>query len=121
MGLDLTLCLHRYPSRWWLAYDRLGLHRDYNLFGQISSRGRGDGPIVCNPKPLPEGTEFCWYGDEGLENDVKTDQYDAPLTYVTAEELSRVKPPPEGSKWNVCVWEFISVLPPDTKILLWWH
>jgi hypothetical protein len=127
MGIDLTLCPDAYDTdtreklSWFLAHTRIDLDRSYHIFGQINKTyGRGDEvPLVCEPKPLPEGMKFQWYEDEGLKTRT-TDPYGDALTYVTAGELAKVQLGATG-KWNKAVFKMIKALPKDTLVVLWWH
>jgi hypothetical protein len=124
MGLDLTLIPCAYStekkfSEWILATTRLDLFRNYDIFGQIDSRGRGDGPVVCNAKPLPPNVRFDWYEDDGIK-ERKEDQYGDKLTYVLAGELVKVKTK-DTCQWNKAVFAMMKALPADTPVILWWH
>jgi hypothetical protein len=121
MGLDLTLAPENYPSSWWLTFDRIRVDRDYRLYSQIAGlRGTAGYTQVCNPRPIPSNVKVQWYEDEGIK-ERKTDPYGSPLTYLTAGELLAVALPTNASPWNKGVWAFLKELPPDTRILLWWH
>jgi len=120
MGLDLTVApIQFHTMDWWLANNRLSFDRNYALFSQIAPIGRGDGKLVCKPKPLPEGKRLDWYADEGCKQ-VTEDPYGTPLTYVPAAEFRKVKP--KGTNdWNKAILAFLKTLPPDTPVVLWWH
>lgn len=125
MGLDLAVCPVKYADHleWWLGFERLSFHRDYDLFEQIDSNGRQepDEPIekVCNPQPLPEGVEFEWYGDEGVRKETQ-DPYGSDLTFVRAFEFHKVDVS-KSHPWNKCIIDFLKSLPAQTPIVLWWH
>jgi hypothetical protein len=126
MGMDLTLCPHRHLGPWdhHLAYDRLALDRDYDLFAQISlevmgSEGKGI-KQVCKPQKLPPRMKFQWYDDEGLE-ETREDAHGEPLTYVEAGELAKVVPSKDTGSWNAAVFAMMKALPKDTPVVLWWH
>ena len=56
MGLDLTVAPMRYHTmNWWLAFDRLRLDCDYDLFSQIAPIGRGNFTPTTLPALLPAG------------------------------------------------------------------
>jgi len=133
MGMDLTLypfsCWDTYSRDWnegkhvhFLGFDRLNFSRQYHIFSQINEEVMGPNklPAVCKPKPLPTTVRFSNYEDEGLK-ERKTDPYGSPLTYVTAGELSKVKPRKETGDWNKAILTFISSLPAEMPVLLWWH
>lgn len=125
MGMDLTLCPEKYGARLWhgshLAYTRIDLGRNYELFGQIDSKMGRDETIkqVCTPQRLPPNVEFMWYGDEGIKA-TRTDPYGDLLTYVEAGELAKVDVP-KGDPWNQAVFAMMKALPENTPVVLWWH
>lgn len=124
MGIDLTLCPFRHhpgPWTWHLAYDRMSLHRDYQIFGQIDKNmGRAEKiKVVCDPQRLPPGVRFTWYGDEGIKDETEN-PYGDTLTYVEAFELAKVKVD-NTSDYNKAVFTMIRALEPRTPIVLWWH
>ena len=109
MGLDLTLL----PARFRMldgfhGYDRLGMHRDPELFDQILAL-----PSLELHRPLD------WYGDEGIES-LAADPYGNVLRFCQAGDLGRTAPA-FRSTWNEAVLAFIRALPPETEIVLWWH
>jgi len=109
MGMDLTLAIDLWPglNRSLLAYDRMSVTRNYDLFDQIRT---------LEPRPLERYLD--WYGDEGIERR-DDDPYGAVLTYLTAGELGKLDP---GEGWlNVAAWAYLRALPPNTTVLLWWH
>jgi hypothetical protein len=118
VGLDLTLCVNRFhidngspfSNKWFLAYDRLGTHRDGLLTPEVEK---------FKAKKLPEDVKFEWYGDEGLEV-TKTDPYDSPLTYVPASEFKKINTK-KMDTWNKAVVKFIASLAPNTPVILYWH
>jgi hypothetical protein len=123
MGVDLTICPKTYGSfednKWFLAYTRIGLERDYDLFAQIDMPSRPGVRQVCDPKPLPATVRFDWYEDGGVKQRTD-DPYGAPLRFVWAEELARVDVG-RSSDWNKAALAFVRGLPPRTPIVLWWH
>jgi hypothetical protein len=129
VGVDLTVCPNQFRRRdptekqWFLAYNRLRFDRDYRLFAQLSedfSYRRPDVPGVVAVEPFPPTWTFSWYGDEGL-TDETTDAYDGPLSFVRAKEFRKIVPADDTTKWNLCVLAFLSVLDPDTEVVLYWH
>lgn len=123
MGIDLTVCPHRYQRSglsWILAYDRLGLDRDYRIFEQIDGFSQAEGHAV-RAHPLPPTTRFDWYGDEGIHGDMKDDAYGNALTYALAAEFGRVTIPENTTDWNKGVLALLAKLPPETMVVLYWH
>lgn len=119
MGLDLTFCIIPENRDWWLGYDRLGTERDYALYSQISEIGRGGSRPVMRPRPVPPEADFMWYGDEGLQEKLE-DPYGEPLTYVLALDFHKINLERVNDR-NRPVIEFIKMLPPQTRIVLYWH
>jgi len=120
MGLDLTVAPMRYHTmNWWLAFDRLRLDCDYDLFSQIGPCSRGRYKPITLPLPLPAGTKFDWYEDESVKTKTE-DPYGVPLTYLPAAAFRDMIL--EGvSDWNKAVLVFLAALPPDTPVVLWWN
>ena len=117
MGMDLTVCPIKLNfNNDWLGHERLSFERDYDLFSQIEDIGRGAGPKVLTPKPIP-GT-FRWYDDDGLKES-SDDCYGTPLTYVKAEEFANIIFD-VLSDWNKAVVIFLCSIPPETPVVLWW-
>lgn len=118
MGLDLALApIRHHGMDWWLAFDRLAVDRD-GLGHMIADL---DDDLFV---PLPKTIKFEWYDDEGSKRKT-TDSYGAPLAYMLAGNLSKhmVKyaTKEKVSPWNEAVISFISSLPVDTPVVLWWH
>ena len=148
MGLDLTLAPIRWvgldgnmphvewlveikegkfgSGSWWLAYTRLDLNRNYELFARF---GSGREEYQCKEIktfPIPDKVKFQWYEDEGIKTRTK-DHYGTPLTYTLASEIKRVLPK-RGKfyqkklyAWNKAVIAYIHELPDNAPIVLWWH
>lgn len=127
MGLNLTLL----PVSWWrgqwdspiLAYQRIKLDQDYALYQQFNDTGRSEAEPLLEPRLLPEFVYIQWYDDEGLRKTAE-DPYGTHLTYITAEELGKLKPyEVDGpSKWNIAVIKMLHEgLDHDNPIILWWH
>lgn len=110
MSINLAFSFDRHRlSGPLLCHERLSLsHQDYELFDRIKA----------DAVPMTEGVQ--WYGDEGIE-DEKTDPYDAPLTWMPAHTLSRHLKDAPLTGYDAAVRAFIAALPPDTKVVLWWH
>lgn len=121
MGLDLALIIIECPaSPRWPANNRIELSRDYNLFSQITNIGRGNAEPVCSPRPLPHDAQFIPSMPYSIEYPHQ-DPYGAPLTGLSAGELSNVEVPADATQWNRAVFAMIRELPPETLIVLWWH
>ncbi len=129
MGMDLTLCPHGfwYPgqpldeNRMFLTTFRAPFDRDYDIFAQVADIfDQGSEIVVCEPKPLPSGWKFEWYGDEGIEERTTT-PYGDDLTFVFAKELAPIKEPQATSAQNKAIIAMVRTLHPDHPIVLWWH
>lgn len=103
-----------------LAYTRIALDRNYEIFGQIANIRGVKARVVCDPKPIPATVKFKWYSDEGLQ-ERNYDAYGDPLKFVYAHELSKVNLDSDAGAWNKAAFAFVRALPPDTIIVLWWH
>lgn len=91
-----------------LAHDRLSLARDDRLWSLIQAVPSWD---------FVDGVAY--YTDEGLD-DENTDAYGEPLRFVRAGDLARVTLPTDTHPWNRAVLAFVSTLPTDTRIVLYW-
>lgn len=121
MGLDLKVAPIKYAKNvakdWWLARDVLSFDRDYSLFGQIQRIGNST--VVLNPVALPAGVEFQWYSDEGIKT-LTTDAYGTLLTWVPTHEFGRVNFRHSHSMWNQVVVQFLTSLPKEMPVVLYW-
>ena len=114
MGVDLTLVPVVYPNvDWILAYTR------------IEMRGRWYGLWECLTKlSKPLNHEISWYGDEGIKKESET-PYGKPLTWVTAEQFIKAVKIAKCKKDMVdldkAAVAYVRALPPDMKIILWFH
>lgn len=113
MSLDLTLAVEEWPSfgRKFLAYNRVSVgFQDYKVFHKIRD----------DAETLPE--EVLWYDDEGLQT-TREDKYGVALTFITAGKLAKhlqyTKQLGRGGATAVAA--YIAALPPETRVLLWWH
>ena len=112
MGLDLTLSPITLSGTPWLAYDRLRLSRNYELFDAIKALPSNE---------LPPDTTVEWYEDNGIERQT-ADMYGEPLRYIQAGEFRNlVFDCRKTEQWNVAVIRFLQELPRETPVVLWWH
>lgn len=116
MGVDLTLCPDRYHGDalgWFLAHTRLDTNRHYAFYAAIQA---------LDSQPLPPHVRFQWYGDNGLE-DRQADPYGAPLTWLDAGAFQQIPGRVRAmlSPWNNAVLLFLETIPPQSKVVLWWH
>jgi len=115
MSLSLTLIFENAPvfgirSDKVLGYDRITL-------GQVSR----DCEVNLNKLATPLGLPLWNYEDEGLRL-VETDPYGTPLTFVTAHQLAKSGFLKEvySPEWKPALQAFVRLLPPATRIILWW-
>lgn len=123
MGLDLTIApIRHHTIQWWLATERLSIDRDG--LGHMIAGQNDDGEEGVETKPIPKKVDFDWYDDEGLRR-TKVDPYGSPLEYVEAGDLAAAMvgyaEKRKFSPWNEAVIAFVSALPVDTPVVLWWH
>lgn len=114
MGIDLTIVPSRHDeilTGWFLAYDRLSVTRDYDLFDRVRA---------IKARPFPDDFHFDWYDDSGVERK-KEDPYGDGLKYVKSIELANAFSNGELSVRNKALASFLSALPPETWVILWWH
>lgn len=112
MGLDLDLIVDQYKteSARLLGHTRIGLERNYALFGAIQAL-----------QPRSAAVSLWNYEDEGLK-DRNEDPYGTPLTELWAGELAKVDlPEGEITDWNRAALAFVKALPWRTRVVLWWH
>jgi hypothetical protein len=112
MGVDLTLIPDRFDNGPWLAYERLSLDmRHYELWGRLRA--------IATPMEKP----LFWYGDEGCSN-TTTDADGENLTFVLAyhmcKELEEVGEE-YFTPWDKAVLAFLQALPPQKRIVLYFH
>ncbi len=116
MGVDLTLVPERFaPSDCMLGVTRFMLDRNSDMFNVLRKL-----PI----NRFSSKFRYWKYGDDGLET-VNRTPYDDPLTFLYASDFSELpadfNEEEELSEYNSAVFAFIRKLPPETRILLWWH
>lgn len=90
----------------------LNCERDNYLFEQIDQ-------IIASPVPADfkgfYSTEDCDY----VYDSITKDGFDTELTFVLVKELLELKPDP-NSQTNKATWAYLSQLPPEGKIALYW-
>jgi hypothetical protein len=94
-----------------LAFERVRLDwQNYDGFDRLAAEA------------VPYTKGVMWYGDAGLESATTIDSYGDELKYVTAYTLERhLSNVSYLSAWDKAVLAFISALPADTQIVLWWN
>lgn len=116
MGIDLKVMASQFRERRGelLPTATLRFERDSGLFSKLSRDA-----VPCLVRPLPPDVKVGCYEDEGLifKNE---DRYGQPLTCITAAELARLEVPEGLSPWNNAVLAFLTALPEDVRIVLFW-
>jgi hypothetical protein len=75
--------------------------------------------VPCLVRPLPEGLRVGCYEDDGLRF-VDADRYGEPLTFTTPAALHPLLDAEHASPWNRAVLAFLTSLPGETRIVLYW-
>jgi hypothetical protein len=117
MGVDLEVMASHFREKrgQMLSTAKLRFDRDYGLFSQLSREAS-----PCLVHPLPDGLTVGVYQDEGLTF-TAADRSGRPLTFTTPAEIARLRVPEEDfAPWNYAILAFLTALPPDTRIVLYW-
>lgn len=116
MGLDLKVMASHFRERRgeFLPTATLRFDRDAGLFAQLAWDA-----TPCLVHPLPEGLRVGCYEDEGLRfTDVDRDGNR--LTYTTSADLRLLRVPDDFAEWNRAILAFLTTLPPDARVVLYW-
>ena len=116
MGIDLKVLASNLRERGgeFLATASLRFDRDQRLLAQFSLDAK-----PCIVRLLPEGLKVGHYEDEGLKFD-DMDRYGKPLTFTTPADIKRLRFPDDLNPWNRAVLAFLTELPEDTRLVLYW-
>lgn len=116
MGLDLKVMASHFRERRdeFLPTAVLRFDRDDVLFAQLAPDA-----VPCLVRPLPEGLKVGCHEDAGLTYE-HADRYGQPLTCTTATEVLRLRVPDDTAAWNKAILAFLTALPPDARIVLFW-
>ena len=116
MGIDLKVMASYFRERRGelLPTATLRFERDSALFSKLSKDA-----VPCLVRPLPPDLKLGCYEDEGLVFKSE-DRYGQPLTCITAADLARLQVPEGVSPWNNAVLAFLTSLPADERIVLFW-
>ena len=116
MGIDLKVMASCFRERRGelLPTATLRFERDSGLFSKLSKDS-----VPCLVHPLPPDLKVGCYEDEGLvfKNE---DRYGSLLTCITVADLARLEVPEGVSPWNNAVLAFLTALPEDARIVLFW-
>ncbi len=116
MGVDLTLLPIEYQNMW----------ASFDLWGVERRRGLWDAIAELAERPVPEAVScFVARGDDGdpAYGKLADSPYGGPLTWLRAADLLKVSEH-EGVKdnWrNRGLWKMLAEMPPETRIVLYWH
>jgi hypothetical protein len=116
MGIDLKVLASQFREHRgeFLATATLRFERDAHLLAQFAIDAE---PGLAHP--LPEGLKIGHYEDDGLKFDT-VDRYGAPLTFTTPGDLQNLRLPDDLIQWNRAVLNFLSALPAQTRLVLYW-
>jgi hypothetical protein len=116
MGLDLTVLASHFRERRGelLPSAVLRLDRDAALFAQLA---RDASPSLVSA--LPDGLRVGYHEDTGLAY-VDSDRYGQRLTCTTPAALRGLRVPDDLAEWNRAILAFLTALPPDTRLVLYW-
>lgn len=112
MGIDLKIHLTEKVDMiefWSKDYEHLYFHRDYEIFEQIKGFAN-EGKIAVEPIKINQYKPDFSYKDA----------YDAPLTWVLANEFSKIVWPDMISQKNKAIFKFLTALPKDYMAILYW-
>lgn len=114
MGLDLEIMYSRIEG----SLQRITGHsavlrfaQDYELFGRITKLPQYD---------APEGWVLGRYTDDGYTEGPAVDAYSKPLKFVVARDWHQIKPRATEDPLNRAILHFVTELPPDARIWLYW-
>lgn len=116
MGLDLKVIASHFRERRGelLSTAMLRFDRDAVLFSQLTPDA-----TPCLVHPLPAGLSVGCYEDAGLTYE-RVDRTGEPLTYTTPAEVLRLRVPDDLAAWNKAILAFLTTLPPESLIVLYW-
>lgn len=116
MGLDLKVMASNFRERRGeiLPTAVLRFDRDGVLFAQLA---RDADP--CLVHPLPADIRVGCYEDAGLTYE-QADRHGRPLTFTTPADARLLRVPDDTADWNRAILAFLTALPPDTRIVLYW-
>ena len=116
MGIDLKVMATSFRERptEMLPTASVYFERDMRLLSLFSREA-----TPCIVRPMPQELKIGNYEDNGLQfHDL--DRYGRPLTWISSSDLKKLTVPFEISPWNRAVLAFLSELPDDRRIVLYW-
>ena len=116
MGVDLQVMASYFRERRgeMLPTATVRFERDFGLFSRLSKDA-----VPCLVHPVSPDLKVGCYDDEGLVYR-QIDRQGEPLTWITPAELAKLTVPDEVSPWNRAVLAFLTALPHDARIVLYW-
>ncbi len=116
MGIDLKVLASHFRERGGelLATASLRFDRDQRLLAQLSIDS-----TPCLVNPLPGELKVGHYEDDGLKFS-QADRYGKPLTFTTPAAVRNLQLPDDLNPWNRAILSFLSALPPDARVILYW-
>lgn len=116
MGLDLTVMASHFRERRgeMIPTATVRFDRDTALFAQLAIDAS-----PCLAHPLTDGLRVGVYEDTGLRF-TDTDRYGHHLCYTTPSDLRGLVVPDDAAPWNRAIVAFLTALPPDTRLILYW-
>ena len=116
MGIDLKFLSSSFRERGEIvATASIRADRQPEFLAQF-----GRNAIPCRVEELPQGMKIGHCEESGFRVD-NMDHYGKPLTYTTSDRLKDFPEIEEISQYNRAVLAFLLTLPPDKKIVLYWH
>lgn len=117
MGVDLRL-LPLLNKNCWVSHEILSVERRRDLWDEVLKLPQQPIPqrLSCFLARNPVDGETC-YGD------IESDPYGGRPHYTTAGDLATLKDNPEASDCakNRAIWAYLSEMPADWPIVLYWH
>ena len=116
MGVDLKALATHFRERRgeFLPSAILRFDRDAGLFAQFARDA-----VPCLVHPLPVDLKVGCYEDTGLTYET-ADRNGDPLTFTASADLLRLRVPGDIAEWNHAILAFLTALPPDARIVLYW-
>ncbi len=116
MGVDLKALATHFRERCgeFLPTAILRFDRDAGLFAQLARDA-----VPCLVHPLPADLKVGCYEDTGLTYET-ADRNGDPLTFATPADLRRLRVPDDIAEWNRAILAFLTILPTDARIVLYW-
>ncbi len=120
MGVDLRLLPLLGPEAW-VSHSMLDLERRRALWPAVEALSSQEipEPLSCYLNRVPDGS----YQGEPCYGYIEKDPYGNRLRWTTAKELLKLSnhESVQDNYLNRAVWAYLAQIPPDWKIVLYWH